>query len=51
MVIFLQMSKADLSLSKAATPRGPVDEYSFLKSENDKPESASFLARLFFMIE
>ena len=32
--------------SKAATPRGPVDEYSFLKSENDKPESASFLARL-----
>jgi len=28
--------------SKAATPRGSVDEYSFLKSENDKPESASF---------
>ena len=37
--------------SKAATPRGPVNEYSFLKSENDKPESAGFLARLFWMIE
>ena len=36
---------------KAATPRGPVDEYSFLKSENDKPEPASFLAKLFLMIE
>mgnify|MGYP006964576327 FL=1 len=33
--------------SGAATPRGPVDEYSFLKSENDKPESGNFLARLF----
>ena len=32
--------------SKAATLCGPVGEYSFLNSENDKPESASFLARL-----
>lgn len=36
--------------SKAVTPHGPVDKYSFLKSENYKPESASFLARLFLMI-
>lgn len=37
--------------SKAVTPHGRVDKYSFLKSENDQPESESFLARLFLMIE
>ena len=37
--------------SKTATPRGPVSEYSLLKSENDKRESAGFLARIFWMIE
>ena len=36
---------------KAVTSRGPIDEYSFFKSENDKPELASFLAKLFLMIE
>lgn len=38
-------------VSKAVTLHGPVDKYRFLKSDNDQPESESFLARLFLKIE